>query len=425
MNILMMTNTYLPHVGGVANSVSIFTKELRNRDHRVIVVAPEYEEEIEDEKDIIRMPAIQHFNGSDFSMVLPIPNFLEDHLQDFKPDIVHSNHPFLIGSTAARISTKYNIPLVYTQHTMYEEYTHYVPVGLKRLKQFVISLSTGYANISNMVIAPSESIAEIIKERGVIIPVEIVPTGVYTDKFTKGQGLDFRDANKIHPGVFVIGHVGRLAPEKNLEYLSKAVGLFLQKEPETHIVVVGYGSSEEQMKEYFIQKELKDRVHFIGKLIGNELIDAYHAMDVFAFSSKSETQGLVLVEAMAAGVPVIALNAPGVREVVRDGVNGFLLSEQDAEYFSNAISRFFSMSGKKREYMKIKAKKTAEKFSVDNCVSKLIKVYKNLNKKNMTEGETDHSILEKSIEQIKTEWELLSNITNAVGDAIQNNGDKE
>ena len=149
MNILMMTNTYTPHVGGVARSVSTFTKKLSDLGHRVIVVAPEYEGTSKDEKDIIRIPAIQHFNGSDFSVVLPIPVFLENHVEDFKPDIVHSHHPFLIGSTAVRISTKYSVPLVYTQHTMFEKYTHYVPVGFEKLKQFVASLSTGYANLSN------------------------------------------------------------------------------------------------------------------------------------------------------------------------------------------------------------------------------------------------------------------------------------
>lgn len=424
MNILMMTNTYLPHVGGVANSVSIFTKELRSKGHRVIVVAPEYEESKEDEEDILRIPAIQKFNGSDFSVVLPIPNFLDSNLQDFKPDIVHSNHPFLIGSTAARISTDYNIPLVYTQHTMFEEYTHYVPVDSKRLKQFVISLSTGYANISNMVIAPSDSIAEIIKERGVTMPIEVIPTGVYTDKFTQGKGREFRDIHKIPQNALVVGHVGRLAPEKNLEFLSEAITEFLQKNYECHFVVVGYGSSEEQMKEYFVQKKLESRVHLIGKLTGRDLINAYHAMDVFAFSSKSETQGLVLAEAMAAGIPVIALDAPGVREVVDNEINGFLVSEQNVGLFASKIDRFYHMSREKKEKMRIEAKNTAEKFSVDKCVSKLIKVYERLRKEKITEHAKDHSIWEKSIEHIKTEWDLFSNITTAVGDAIQNNGNK-
>ena len=418
MNILMMTNTYLPHVGGVANSVSVFTKEMQRRGHHVVVVAPEYSEEEHDEPDIIRVPAIQHFNGSDFSMMLPIPNFLVHHLENFRPDIVHSHHPFLLGSTAIRISMKYNVPLVYTQHTMYEQYTHYVPMGHKRMKKFVVILSTGYANMSNLVIAPSESIAAVLKSRGVNRPIEIIPTGIHVEKFGYGDGQKVRASHNIPPDAFVIGHLGRLAPEKNLEFLSKAVALFMQNEPKAHFVVVGYGPSEEQMYRFFLHKNLQNRTHFLGKMQNQELIDTYHAMDVFAFSSKSETQGLVLAEAMAAGVPVVAIDASGVREVVLDNINGYVLKSENLQYFADALERIRIMSPQNRESFSSEAKKTAELFSVQVCTSKLLDVYEKLEMDNIAERHKYHSMWEKSIEQIKVEWELLSNFTYAVEEAL-------
>ena len=421
MNILMMTNTYLPHVGGVANSVSVFTKEMQKRGHHVIVVAPEYSEEKQDESDIIRVPAIQHFNGSDFSMILPIPNFLVSHLEDFKPDIVHSHHPFLIGSTAIRISMRYNVPLVYTQHTMYEQYTHYVPLGHNRMKKFVVSLSTGYANMSNLVVAPSESIAAILKSRGVQRPIEIIPTGIHVEKFSKGDGQKFRSSNNIPDDAFVVGHVGRLAPEKNLEFLSKAVAIFLQDNPKAHFLVVGYGPSQEQMYRYFLHKNLRSQIHFVGKKQNQNLIDAYHAMDVFAFSSKSETQGLVLAEAMAGGVPVVAIDASGVREVLRDNINGYMLMEQNTESFANAIDRIYNMSPNERKEISQEAKKTAEMFSINVCTLKLLDVYEKLEMDNISERYKYHSIWEKSIEQIKVDWELIANFTSAVEDALIDN----
>jgi 1,2-diacylglycerol 3-alpha-glucosyltransferase len=418
MNILMMTNTYIPHVGGVARSVVTFTDELRNLGHRVIVVAPEYDQEIEDEKDTIRIPAIQHFNGSDFSMVLPIPAYLDAHLQNFKPNVVHSHHPFLIGSTAARISAKYNVPLVYTQHTMYEQYTHYVPMEFHRMKKFVVSLSTGYANMSEHVIAPSDSIAKVLIQRGVKVPMDIIPTGVYIEKFEHGDGKAFRISNNIPENVFVVGHLGRLAPEKNLEFLSKAIASFLQKEPDAHFLVIGYGSSKEQMNEFFTEQKLNKRVHFFGKLQGQDLIDAYHAMDVFAFSSKSETQGLVLVEAMSAGVPVVALDAPGVREVVNDRIDGYLLMEENYESFSMALSKMYYLSKDARQKFIIEAQKRARDFSAQKCALKLASVYERLPGKKRMGDSNDKSLWHKSIEQIKIEWELLSNITAAIEDAI-------
>ena len=146
MNILMMTNTCTPHVGGVARSVERFTSEYRRRGHRVLVVAPIFENMPSQEVDVVRIPAIQHFSGSDFSVVLPIPAFLISAVEAFEPDIVHSHHPFLVGGTALRIAHLHETPLVFTHHTMYEQYTHYVPGNSAVLKRFVIKLTTSYAN---------------------------------------------------------------------------------------------------------------------------------------------------------------------------------------------------------------------------------------------------------------------------------------
>jgi len=418
MNILMMTNTYLPHVGGVARSVATFTQELRRLGHRVIVVSPEYDKDTNDEEDTIRVPAIQHFNGSDFSAMIPIPGFLEVHLRDFQPDIVHSHHPFLMGSTAVRISTKYQAPLVYTQHTMFEQYTHYVPVNLPQMKPFVVSLCTGYANMADQVIAPSSSVAQILKDRKVEIPIDTVPTGIFIERFQRGESEVVRASAHIPQEAFVVGHVGRLAPEKNLDFLSEAVGLFLHEEPDTHFIVVGYGPSEEKMRDYFMERQLQDRVHFLGKQEDQNLVDAYHAMDVFAFSSKSETQGLVLMEAMAAGVPAVALNASGVRDVVQDQTNGYLLSDERVRTFAEALIKTYHLSDFAKRAFITEAKRTAETFSMHNCASKIVQVYRKTIRNCVDDAQKDESVWQKSIEQIKTEWELFSNLTSAVGDAL-------
>lgn len=414
----MMTNTYLPHVGGVTNSVAAFTKELRNQGHHVMVVAPEYKQAIVD-PDVIRIPAIQNFNGSDFSVVLPIPGFLKNRLEEFKPDIVHSHHPFLVGSTALRISTKCHTPLVYTYHTMFEKYTHYVPVDFPRMKHFVISLSIGYSNMADTVIAPSESVAEFLKSKKMESPIEVVPTGIDTAKFKSGDGRKVRASCNIPPDAFVAGHVGRLAPEKNLDFLSEAAASFLHSWPDAHFIIVGYGSLETTLKEFFIENNLQDRVHFLGKLRGRDVVDAYHAMNVFIFSSKSETQGLVLTEAMAAGVPVIALDASGVREVVDDCVNGCLLFEENVRAFTRELSQFCRMTPETRKRLTANAVKTAEGFTLKNSVSKLLLLYERLKKERVSKRTRDESVWKKSIEHIKMEWDLFSNISSAVGDAIQ------
>ena len=192
MKTLMLTNTYLPHVGGVARSVVAFATELRRRGHRVLIVAPEFENCPADEIDVVRVPAVQNFNGSDFSVRIPIPGFLTSTVTQFEPDIVHSHHPFLMGDTALRIAAARDLPLVFTHHTMYEQYTHYVPVKSPLLSRFVIDLTTGYANLCNAVIAPSESVAEILRSRGVTAPIDVIPTGVDIARFEAGDGQSVR-----------------------------------------------------------------------------------------------------------------------------------------------------------------------------------------------------------------------------------------
>ena len=227
MNIMMMTNTFTPHVGGVARSVETFTAAYRRQGHRVLVVAPEFEKMAEDEINVVRIPAIQHFNGSDFSVVLPIHGLLASAVEDFRPDIIHSHHPFLLGGTALRMARRYDLPLIFTHHTMYEQYTHYVPGDSQAMKQFVIQLSTSYANLCDLVFAPSQSVAEVLRGRGVRTPIEVVATGVDINAFTQGSGPGFRAAMALPADAFVIGHLGRLAPEKNLEFLATAVAAYL------------------------------------------------------------------------------------------------------------------------------------------------------------------------------------------------------
>ncbi|MFW6387587.1 MAG: glycosyltransferase, partial [Thermodesulfobacteriota bacterium] len=197
MNILIFTNTFTPHVGGVARSVEAFTAEYRKRGHRVLVVAPEFPDMPQHEIDVVRINAIQHFNTSDFSVALPIHPHLSKAIDDFDPDIVHSQHPFLLGITAVRTARHRGLPLVFTHHTLYEQYTHYVPGNSPSMKRFVIELATRYANLCHQVFAPSESIRDLLLERGVTTRVTVVPTGVKVENFTSVEGTAFRKQLKI------------------------------------------------------------------------------------------------------------------------------------------------------------------------------------------------------------------------------------
>jgi glycosyltransferase involved in cell wall biosynthesis len=418
MNILMLTNTYLPHVGGVARSVESFRRELAAMGHRVLVVAPEFEGMPDDEEGVIRIPAVQNFNGSDFSVSLPIPGLLTSRLEDLQPDIVHSHHPFLLGGTAVRVAARHNIPLLFTHHTLYEQYTHYVPGDSPGMKRFTIHLTTGYCNLCSRVIAPSESVKALLEEREVTRPISVVPTGVDVEKFNQGDGAALRRKMGIPADAFVVGHLGRLAPEKNLGFLAESVERFLKLRSDAHFLVVGEGRSKQSIQERFERTGLDGRLHFAGTLEKQALIDAYHAMDVFAFASMSETQGMVVTEAMAASLPVAALDASGVREVVRDGENGRLLESEDADAFCEAIGWLAERGDEEIERLRTEARRTAEAFSMRNCALRIEEIYHKTCLDEMVWRPAEVEFWEGTLEMLRSEWDLLSSVAEAAVSTI-------
>ena len=421
MNILIFTNTFTPHVGGVARSVEAFTTEYRQRGHRVLVVAPEFPDMPEHELDVVRIPAIQNFNASDFSVVLPIHPALTDSIEAFKPDIVHSQHPFLLGMTALRIARRRSLPLVFTHHTLYEQYTHYVPGDSTVLKRFTIELATRYANLADQVFAPSESIRDLLQQRGVVTPIAVVPTGVRLEHFAHGDGPACRRQMGIPQDAFVVGHLGRLAPEKNLEFLAQAVADFVGSHPRAHFLVVGSGPSETALRDVFDRAGLAERLHIAGILQQQALADALHAMDVFAFASTSETQGMVLTEAMAAGLPIVALDASGAREVVRDRHNGRLLTDTTPAAFSAALHWLATQPPEKFSELKHAALDTAEAFSMPRSADKALACFEALKPSTAAESGADVSAWEAVLAAIKTEWDILKSVAGA-GDAALSAG---
>ncbi|MCB0339733.1 MAG: glycosyltransferase, partial [Bdellovibrionales bacterium] len=276
---------------------------------------------------------------------------------------------------------------------------------------------TGYANLSDCVIAPSESVAEVLKRRGVNSRIESIPTGIDTELFSIGNGKEFRKRNDIPSDATVIGHVGRLAPEKNLEFLSLAVSSFIKNSQSAHFLVVGDGPSTPQIKECFKKQNLLDCLHMVGRKSGSDLIDAYHAMDLFAFASKSETQGMVLAEAMAAGLPVVALDAPGVREIVTPRRNGTLIYYENVGEFSRALFYLLSQTPQKKHSMFIDAKETSEEFSVHSCASRTLSLYRSL-LSNIRKDKGKLDPWESTMRYLEREWSLITNKTTALGSAI-------
>ncbi|MCA9213249.1 MAG: glycosyltransferase [Planctomycetales bacterium] len=418
MNILMFTNTFTPHVGGVAQSVQQFVRQYEKLGHRTLVVAPMFESALESKDGVIRVPAVQKFNGSDFSVAVPTLGFLTNAIADFSPDIVHSHHPFLLGDTAQRVAARYDIPVVFTHHTQYEKYTHYVPGDCGAMRQFVIDLAVGYCNMCDAVIAPSETIRQRLVQQGVQSTILEIPTGVETEVFSNGDGLAFRNEHGIGRSDFVVGHVGRLAPEKGLNFLADAAATFIADHESAKFLVAGSGPSSATVSEAFRSRGIADRLITVGHLERRELANLYKAMDIFAFASHSETQGMVLTEAMAASTPVVAVDAPGVREVLCDSKNGFMISDDNRSQFVRALERYYTMSNEDRQHLIHGALRTADEFSMPKMAKRTIELYAKLIGIGRSGPAHGHDLWSTARRRIEEEWNLWTNVGRAAANAL-------
>lgn len=414
MHILMMTNTYTPIVGGIEEAIRSFAEEYSKLGHKVLIIAPEFDGMPQKEKGVIRIPAIRKFSKTDYSVNLPIPGLLSRFMKLFKPDIIHSHHPFLIGDMALRLSRQYEIPLIFTYHTMFEDYIPYLPIHGEVFRRFVVELAAGYANLCDYVIVPSRNLGNILKDRGVASSIKVVPTGIQMERWQTGDGRGFRQAYGIPDDAFVIGHVGRVCPEKNIEFLAESTAQFLKVFHKAHFLLIGDGPMVQDVRGVFARHGVESRFHHTGILKDQSIVQGYHAMDVFAFTSHSETQGLVLLEAMASGVPVVASDAPAVNEVVNNCYNGRLVQTQHVRDFMTALEWVYTLPSTKLEILQKAARETAQRFSLNLCALQMIDIYRAAKQhypRPIPEGEGH--VWSEIVHRLKGEMALMRNVIDA------------
>ena len=420
MNVLMLTNTFTPHVGGVARSVATITDELRRAGQRVLVVTSQFEGAAQiHEPGVIRVPAIQHFRGSDFNLPLPLAVDLRYRVDIFHPDVIHTHHPFLLGDTALRLATELEIPVVFTYHSQYEKYAHSFGDSASLAERFIGELVTGYCNLVDAIVAPSTSIAEMLKERGIKTPIEVIPNGIDCDWFADGNSAAFRSSHAIPQDAFLVGYVGRLAKEKNLQFLAEAVSQYLQRNPQAWFVVAGIGAEEHPLRNVVASHDVANRVVILDRLLSrDELRDLYAALDVFAFASQTETQGVVIAEAMAAGTPVIALDAAGTRESILDGKNGRLLHQSMEGGFAEALAWVHDVPSNVREELREQARQTAQQMDVQDTTARLGTLYESVGAKEHGISPHEHHVWRELVHRVEEEVKIWSNFASSVSNAV-------
>jgi glycosyltransferase involved in cell wall biosynthesis len=339
---------------------------------------------------------------------LAIPARVHERLDAFRPDLVHAHHPFLMGDTAFRVARHHGVPLVFTHHTLYERFTRAVHLDSEAMRSLAVVLGTTFANLCAAVVAPSASIEAILRERGVEVPIEVIPTGVDLGRSAEGDRTRGRRDNAMPDGCFVLGHVGRLSPEKNLGYLGEAVAAFLDQVPEARFLLVGEGEAEPEVLDPCRRHGVSDRVIRAGSLDGTDLVDAYRAMDLFVFTGLSDTQGMVLAEAMAASLPVVALDAPGARDIVRSGRNGVLVEAGAGVEEFAAVPIELAAAPDRLQRLAEGAARTALDYGVERCGERLIGFYQGVLRDWSVPEDRGAGVWEEFLERCRTEWDLLT-----------------
>lgn len=377
MHIANFTNFYLPVINGVVRSIESFREALTRQGHNVFVFA-QADGDYEDEAPFIfRYPSLTLPKPVDVPAVIPVSPFVEQLLPSLKLDVIHTHHPILLGQTAARWAEELSLPLVFTFHTQYREYTHYFPMPQEAIQDFLKDAVTSwlkeFMRKCQHIVIPSESMKEILtRDYGLQDRYTVIPTGINLEPYRSVDGNDLRTHENWQDDKVMVS-IGRLAQEKNWETLLTAAMKVYQTHSDLRVVLIGDGSEKETLQDLANELGIGKRVTFTGELPFEEVSTYLKAADFFGFASVTETQGLVTMEAMAAGLPVVAVDASGTRDIVDNGEQGFLVPN-DADALAASINQLMESPAKMRRFSN-KALKKAKAFDVDRLTNKLVNVY--------------------------------------------------
>lgn len=412
MRIGIFTNNYLPNPYGVSASIESFRKEFealgpaRNDQpaelrstmltgaatsgehsdagrHQVFIFAPKWKEYRDENLNVFRYPSIDIEIKFRFPLPIPYSRRMDKIIENLDLDIIHSQHPNLLGSAAMKWAKKKNIPLVFTWHTLYDQYTHFFPFLPKKMAvSYIIKKAVAYANKCDQIIVPSQSALEIVQKWGVTNPnITAIPSGVERDFENPTKDI-IRKKFAIDADEILLFSDVRLTAEKNVEFLVETVADILKNNRKVKFMAVGDGYLMPKLKEIFAQAGVSEQAIFCGLVDKKEIKNYFSAGDIFVYSSKSETQGMVITEAMYMGLPIVAVNATGICDLVENNINGFLVSENKSE-FMETISKLINDAELRKKMGAESARIAREKYTAQICARKMLEVYnKVINNKN-------------------------------------------
>lgn len=378
MRIAIFTNNYLPNPYGVTNSIESFRKKLESWNQQIFIFAPTWKNYQDENPQVFRYPSI----STNFKFKYPLPigysKKIDRILAKLDLDIIHSQHPNLLGGVALKWAKKKRIPLVFTWHTLYDRYTNFTPfLPSSWVARWTINNAVKYANQADLVIAPTKSIIGILRKWGVITPIEAVASGVEEALFQNAKRESIREKFNIKPDEILLVLVSRLTEEKNVSFVFQALFNLLKKNKQVKFLVVGDGYQLPKLKAMAEKENLKEKIIFGGLVKKEDLKNYLAAGDIYVGASQSETQGMNMSEAMYMGLPIIAVSATGTDSLVRNGENGILVPE-NAKEFEKAVEKLVADSDLRKKMSLASAKIARENFTDEVCARKMLEIYKKL-----------------------------------------------
>lgn len=384
MKIAIVTDTYRPRVNGVVASIDTFAHEYRKLGHEVKIIAPEFPADQKDFKDadnekyVIRIKS--HYLFFDPEDRLPAPweaaakKVIKEEIINHKFDIIHTQTPFTLGIEAVKWAKQMDCPIVHTYHTMFESYvTHYIKFLPKSFALwFSKAFSKWYCDKMNLNITPSSQMHDLLVSYKVKPPVEVNPTGIKIEKFKTFNGNDFRKKNNIPLDTVLFLFMGRIGHEKNIPFLFDVLKKVkaLMPDRQVKLMVAGKGPAEDAVKAAAKEKGVEGDILWFGYFEPQDWVNCYAAANLFTFASVTETQGLVVTEAMAVGTPVVAVGEMGVAEVMKGGKGGILV-DLNVDHFVDAVMKMLTDSPF-YEMKKNEAFEYAKEWSAESMAKKLL-----------------------------------------------------
>jgi len=374
MKICFFTDTYLPEPNGVAENVALSAKSLEARGHTVYIAAPKSPSSQDKDPDVLRLSSIKVYKNPEFRLFVPLPEKDLRRLTRLKADIFHGHAGGTLTIFGWELAKIKDVPYVFTYHTLLNRYTHYIPGNLLRPKVAEVATRV-YCNLTDHIIAPTARVKKELASYGVTKPISVVAGGVDLKRFGREHEGYLRKKLNLPKEAKILLYVGRLSEEKSVDFLLEAFQIVKKQRKDTWLALVGDGPDRKKLEHLSAKLKISSRVIFTGFINRDKMSRIYPGADLFVFASKTETQGLVVIEAMASGLPVVAVEDEAFAGVVLDGKGGFLV-KGGREDFAQKILMLLE-DQPLCEQFSLKARKHIEaNFSAEKQAALLEKIYR-------------------------------------------------